>query len=111
MNRILMSILGLAALAVSMSAAGQTADGGAKLSHLLPLLIDGGGYRTTLLVTNVGRSGQPVQPEFVGRPAWRKRFRNPPIRDLEWVERNDRAAEFRIPRIVFGAKPRVFRNP
>ncbi len=53
MNRILVSILGLAALAISMSAAGQTTDGGAKLSHPLPLLIDGGGYRTTLLVTNV----------------------------------------------------------
>lgn len=52
MNRILVSILGLAALAISMSAAGQTADGGAKLSHPLPLLIDGGGYRSILMVTN-----------------------------------------------------------
>ena len=53
MNGIFPSLVGLTALIVSMSASGQAADAAARLSHSLPVLVDGGGFRTTLMVTNV----------------------------------------------------------
>ena len=52
-NRILAHVLGLPVLIVSISAAGQSADPEAKQLHYLPMLVNGDGYQSTLLVTNV----------------------------------------------------------
>ncbi|MYH47190.1 MAG: hypothetical protein F4008_02200 [Gammaproteobacteria bacterium] len=52
-NRILAHVLGLPVLIVSISAAGQSADPEAKQLHYLPMMVNGDGYQSTLLVTNV----------------------------------------------------------
>ena len=53
MNRIFACLFGLPTLIVSISVAGQTPDGEAKRFHYLPMLVNGDGFQSTLLVTNV----------------------------------------------------------
>ena len=53
MKRVFADLFGLSALMVSMSVAGQATDGEAKPFHNLPMLVNGNGFQSTLLVTNV----------------------------------------------------------
>ncbi len=63
MNNIFPRSLGMLALIVSMSASGQTTE--AKQLHILPMLVNGGGFQSTLLVTNVAEQANRCNLELL----------------------------------------------